>query len=256
MNVIPLIRKSPWSIWLVLSAALHLAAYELVFDSFVSVPEIHFEDQKQSIYTHFVLKETVDSVASNIAPIIEPEPEIVSAQSQDAPDVAPLPESILEEFQEVEEFTEVIPVSIAAIEPQEVVEPTPVLAEPIPLQTDLPEERDTQVTPIATPVEIPQSASAPEIKGGAQYEQSGPVPILNPAPDYPRVAIQRKMSGIVWLNVLISDNGKPEVCEILESSGYSLLDRKAQDTILKRWKFGESPETQRTATIRIDFKLE
>ncbi len=58
----------------------------------------------------------------------------------------------------------------------------------------------------------------------------------NPAPKYPEIARQRGIEGEVLLKVKVSISGKPLSIDIVRSSGSSILDICAIDT-LKTWQF-------------------
>jgi protein TonB len=58
----------------------------------------------------------------------------------------------------------------------------------------------------------------------------------NPQPSYPVFAKKRQQEGTVMLKVKVSIDGKAEVVELAESSGFSLLDDAAQQAVAK-WQF-------------------
>lgn len=58
----------------------------------------------------------------------------------------------------------------------------------------------------------------------------------NPAPPYPYAAIQQQQEGLVLLQAVIDRAGRPLEVEVVESSGFPLLDQSALRTI-RRWKF-------------------
>ena len=60
--------------------------------------------------------------------------------------------------------------------------------------------------------------------------------LKNPQPSYPVFAKKRQQQGIVMLKVKVSIDGKAEVVELAESSGFSLLDDAAQKAVAK-WQF-------------------
>jgi protein TonB len=60
--------------------------------------------------------------------------------------------------------------------------------------------------------------------------------LKNPQPSYPVFAKKRQQQGIVMLKVKVSIEGKAEVIELAESSGFSLLDEAAQLAVAK-WQF-------------------
>jgi protein TonB len=57
-----------------------------------------------------------------------------------------------------------------------------------------------------------------------------------PEPDYPARAKIRGWSGTVKFDVLVQVDGRVGTLELAESSGYGVLDRAAQQAILK-WVF-------------------
>ena len=58
----------------------------------------------------------------------------------------------------------------------------------------------------------------------------------NPAPPYPFAAIQQQQEGLVLLQAVIDNTGRPLSVEITQSSGFPLLDQSALRTV-RRWKF-------------------
>ncbi len=60
--------------------------------------------------------------------------------------------------------------------------------------------------------------------------------IKNPAPSYPRIARLRKYQGEVEVSVLADSQGNVIDANIHKSSGFSILDDAALDT-LKNWRF-------------------
>jgi len=59
---------------------------------------------------------------------------------------------------------------------------------------------------------------------------------INPPPRYPKVAIKRGYQGTVELMVLINENGKVADLWLFKSSGYSILDQAALQSV-KNWSF-------------------
>lgn len=59
---------------------------------------------------------------------------------------------------------------------------------------------------------------------------------INPLPKYPRLARKRGYQGTVVLNVLVDQNGRVGDLRLFTSSGYSILDRKAMESV-KVWLF-------------------
>jgi len=57
---------------------------------------------------------------------------------------------------------------------------------------------------------------------------------------FPERAQLRGQSGIVLLDVLVDSSGRAAQAEIVDSSGYRLLDRSAEQSVLKHWQFDVS----------------
>jgi periplasmic protein TonB len=57
---------------------------------------------------------------------------------------------------------------------------------------------------------------------------------------FPERAQLRGQRGIVLLDVLVDSNGRAAQAEIVDSSGYRLLDRSAEESVLKHWQFDVS----------------
>lgn len=83
--------------------------------------------------------------------------------------------------------------------------------------------------------------------------------IKNPHPRYPAQARALGQSGIVRLEVVIDVNGKPKSADLLQSSGFALLDERAQETVLKKWRFQPAKVNyqpiESAITVTIDFVL-
>jgi len=80
----------------------------------------------------------------------------------------------------------------------------------------------------------------------------------NPKPHYPRRARELGFEGVVVLHVKVSKVGKATGIDILSSSGYTLLDKTALDT-LHQWSFIPAQIgchlTESNLKIRIRFSL-
>jgi len=69
-----------------------------------------------------------------------------------------------------------------------------------------------------------------------QYELRSPRYHINPAPQYPSLALKRHWQGEVWLRVLVGEQGNVIDAWVENSSGHELLDAAALDTV-RNWKF-------------------
>jgi periplasmic protein TonB len=70
----------------------------------------------------------------------------------------------------------------------------------------------------------------------AAIQESVPLYDRNPPPVYPRVARRRNYQGTVLLDVRVSAKGTVAEAKVAQSSGYSVLDRSALDSV-RHWRF-------------------
>lgn len=112
------------------------------------------------------------------------------------------------------------------IQPKVVARPAPsnvpVVQNPVP--DSEPTANAVQVAPPAPPAPPPPAPPAPEPitepKGYAGY-------LNNPAPTYPTIAQSRRLQGRVVLKVHVLPTGQPDSVDVLQSSGYDILDQAA-----------------------------
>lgn len=71
--------------------------------------------------------------------------------------------------------------------------------------------------------------------GGGSVDDK-PGYLKNPAPPYPREALQQNQEGLVMLSVMVDRTGRATEVSVKQSSGYPLLDESALKTV-KKWKF-------------------
>jgi protein TonB len=128
---------------------------------------------------------------------------------------------------------------------------------PVPMPVKLPEvmPRQIPVPDIALRVPAPEilpPAAAPTAPATISYAKAAEAPapailavipprfdaayLSNPAPAYPPLARARHEEGRVLLQVLVSANGTAARVEIKTSSGSSMLDKAALETV-KTWRF-------------------
>jgi len=62
-----------------------------------------------------------------------------------------------------------------------------------------------------------------------------------PQPDYPRLALQRGYQGTVIITFTVEPSGEISKAEVTESSGFTMLDEEALNTVRKRWRFAPGP---------------
>jgi protein TonB len=110
---------------------------------------------------------------------------------------------------------------------------------------------------------VTRGTGAPPVPGTGDHGSThgpgfSPGSGANPMPSYPALARRRGIEGKVVLDVLVSAEGQALSVEIARSSGFSLLDEAARETI-RRWRFrpamrgGEAIEAR--ATVPVQFSL-
>jgi len=118
-----------------------------------------------------------------------------------------------------------------------------------PLERTLAARRPPQVTSAATPV--PQQVG--------NDDQTPPDFSNNRPPRYPQVAQQRGWEGVVMLRITIAADGRVTRVKVAESSGYSVLDAEAANTV-RTWRGtparrgGKPIETEELLPVR--FRLD
>ncbi len=78
-----------------------------------------------------------------------------------------------------------------------------------------------------------------------------PLDLLNKPPVYPRIARQRGYQGTVVLKLLVNKNGTVSQCEIIQSSGYWMLDDAALRAV-KDWIFEPGTDGRKTVDIWVE----
>ena len=93
---------------------------------------------------------------------------------------------------------------------------------------------------------------------------TGPAPMQleyreAPAPDYPRRALQQRLTGTVLLQVLVGIDGRPLEVTVARSSGHGQLDEAARLQVLRRWSFQPASRNgvavQAIGMVPIEFAL-
>lgn len=122
------------------------------------------------------------------------------------------------------------------------VEKTPVFSSNTPL--------DQKIDPKIAPQHKQKAGSANTI---------APSILKNPAPRYPAQARAAGQEGTVRLKVWVDGKGRPEKVELLQTSGYPLLDARAQETVAKEWRFSPGKQNGKpiaqTVNIAVTFRL-
>jgi len=151
--------------------------------------------------------------------------------------------------------------------PPEPASPEPAPARPPP-RAAAPPAPSAPPAPVAPPTSAPlgrprAGASAEgrddgrtEIITGDNLVPAGPDPThVNIPPRYPMEAARRNQQGRVRLNILVATDGSVLSAEVLESSGFPLLDRAAREAALK-WRFRPSTRDGMAIPTTIPYSLE
>ncbi|MCI0536279.1 MAG: TonB family protein [Verrucomicrobiales bacterium] len=122
------------------------------------------------------------------------------------------------------------------------------------------------VVPVEGPVLfVPaQFAAPPPVHPPSPPRQAGPPKTTEfrrtnldartkPEPPYPQVALERHQEGKVTIHALVDTNGIPAQVTVRDSSGYSILDRHAQQWVKNRWRWDQG-ET-RSLLIPFEFQI-
>ena len=170
---------------------------------------------------------------------------VTSFRDQRIPDLGPLLEL---EYVTIEEPRKETPKEPPRVRPRkaekvEVTEPVPapVPDEVIPLP-EITETVPTQAEPADLPAPAPEPASPVaagephRIESPAELDNTGFEPIFNPKPEYPRVALEARITGYVDVDLSINDNGRIQSYSIVTIKGHpSFGDALAK--VLPRWRF-------------------
>ena len=190
-----------------------------------------------------------------ITPPVQPKPaKKLSAPKPAVPKSEPVKESV--------KPAEVIDNRAEAIQPS--------LPSPPPEETtDRPISSKTEAIPVAPPTSEESgdrrfsdaAVVNNNIPGGSQGDEHqviGPVfdadYLNNPVPPYPAAARKLKLQGTVIVRVLVSPQGKPEIIQLAESSGISVLDGAALKAV-KDWSFVPAREGENPVAAWVDVPI-
>ena len=125
------------------------------------------------------------------------------------------------------------------------------------VSTEIVSETGTELATVATSEEIGSTESLTSISvapSPMQLEYR-----TAPAPDYPRMALRRGITGTVLLQVLVGIDGRPLDVTVAKSSGNRELDEAARAQVLKRWSFQPATKNgqavQAIGMVPIEFAL-
>ena len=83
---------------------------------------------------------------------------------------------------------------------------------------------------------------------------SKPYFLKNPKPLYPNVARKRGMQGIVLLSVGITEEGNVESINILQTSGFKILDRSAVNSV-QQWRFIPAKQGEKNISSELEIPI-
>lgn len=130
--------------------------------------------------------------------------------------------------------------------------------EPKPKKPEPVKEKPKTVAKKPRPVEPEQAVAQRSVTERSQSPglSNEPVMVTEPAirnwvePRYPRLAQRRNQQGSVMLDVIVDERGNPITVDVLESSGYPVLDKAAIDAV-KRWSFEPEQRNQQFVRSRV-----
>jgi len=123
-------------------------------------------------------------------------------------------------------------------EPPEIEPPAPEKKEPPVDGNQLQEEanRKDNIPDDAAEDDLESSTHGNSMSNMTAEVEAVPLYKTNPPPQYPRVAVKRGYQGTAELMVLVNANGSVDDVWLFESSGYSILDEAALQSV-KHWSF-------------------
>jgi periplasmic protein TonB len=158
---------------------------------------------------------------------------------------------------------------------QETIKTEPVKTKPVikkVAKAEVPEPVEQELNKIE-PAAPSQPSYQPEPKPLQQelIEVSKPVrdtiPVISDAgitgrrvqPDYPKRALRMRQEGVVWLHVLIAEDGKRQEIKLYKPSQYALLNEAALEAV-KKWTFDPNivngRPVQSWVEIPVEFKIQ
>lgn len=145
-------------------------------------------------------------------------------------------------------------------EPKQVTETVPQDALPVePVPAPVPSPMDIPAQPLPRTPPAPPSDQPHRIGSTAELDNVGFEPIYNPKPDYPKVALQARITGYVDVDLLINEKGKVKSFSFETVKGHpSFAD--AVRRVLPRWRFPppriDGKKTSVKYIYRINFTLQ
>lgn len=173
------------------------------------------------------------SVEVDLTPPPEPEPE-VEVPVIDENSVKPPPKKI-------ESTPAPAPKPTPVPKPRPTPKPKPEPPKPAPKPTPAPKPAPTPSTQPSTSSSTASPAATGRSNADGHSDKltpatSGMRSLGNPPPQYPPLALQRRIEGTVGLRILVTPQGRAGQVQVTRSSGSSLLDNAAVNAV-RNWKF-------------------
>lgn len=150
--------------------------------------------------------------------------------------------------------------SLVASKPEPLIRPEQhkVVEKPPDLRPDLTENIFDEGVVEEKEETIPVSQKVVSISPKDVVQEARPIYRRNPPPEYPKLARKRGYQGTVILEVLVDRKGRAADLRILTSTGYSILDRVAMESV-KNWLFEpgmrENKKVEMWVRVPIRFQL-
>lgn len=181
----------------------------------------------------------VTGLALKVVKVVTGPLEVVDIKEQTPPPEEPPPPP-----PELEEIPPYVP-------PPEVVVQTQAPPPPITTQTvvQTPEPPRVVITPPAPPA--PAAAPTPAIPGRGNTMSTD---------DYPAASLRAEEEGVVRVKFEINEQGRVDVCSVVQSSGFPRLDDATCKVIQRRWRYKPATEggkpVRSTQTQPVRWRLE
>jgi protein TonB len=111
--------------------------------------------------------------------------------------------------------------------------------------------------PFTTAAAAPATATTEILPESPQIDIARPLYKQNTSPRYPLRARRMGYEGLVMLKVLVDENGRVNDLEVLQSSGYAILDKAALSSV-KKWMFvpGTEGGKKKKMWVKIPIRFE
>ncbi len=95
------------------------------------------------------------------------------------------------------------------------------------------------------------SIAAADAENGGLKRAGAFVYLRTPKPDYPATARRRRLEGVVLLDVVVNESGRPVQVALKQSSGHRVLDDAAAEAV-RQWEFQPATAGARITTAQVE----